>query len=47
MNKSVLLGIVLIVCGVLLFVVTEAVLVIKFKKFDREWAEGVDDYEMS
>lgn len=46
MNDYILFGILLIVSGVLLFVVTEAVLLIKLNKFNREWEEGVEDYEM-
>ena len=47
MNTSIVLGILLIVCGVLLFAAAEIILVIKIKKFNSEWTKGADDGEVS
>ena len=47
MNTLMLLWILLIICGVLFFALVETVLIIKLKKFNREWTEGADEGEMS
>lgn len=47
MNSSVLMGIILIVFGIIGFALVETILVLKIKKFNREWMEGAEDNEMS
>lgn len=46
MNMLILFGVLLIICGVLLFAAVETILIIKLRKFNREWTEGADDSEM-
>lgn len=47
MNSSILMGIILIVFGIIVFALAETVIVLKIKKFNREWMEGAEDNEMS